>query len=44
MQLQNKINKNIEDNQIKLIKVTESQNEYLKKKDKKLKNLLKVKI
>ena len=32
MQLQNKINKNIEDNQIKLI---ESQNEYLKKKDKK---------
>ncbi len=35
MQLQNKINKNIEDNQIKLIKVIESQNEYLKKKDKK---------
>lgn len=35
MQLQNKINKNIEDNQIKLIKVIEIQNEYLKKKDKK---------
>lgn len=35
IQLQNKINKNIEDNQIKLIKVIESQNEYLKKKDKK---------
>lgn len=35
MQLQNKINKNIENNQIKLIKVIESQNEYLKKKDKK---------
>lgn len=35
MQLQNKINKNIEYNQIKLIKIIESQNEYLKKKDKK---------
>lgn len=35
MQLQNKINKNIEDNQIKLIKVIESQNDYLKKKEKK---------
>ena len=36
MQLQNKINKDIEDNQIKLImKATEFQNEYFKKKEKK---------
>ena len=35
MQLQNRINKNIEDNQIKLIKVIESQNEYFKNKEKK---------
>ena len=35
MQLQNRINKNIEENQIKLIKVIESQNDYFKNKEKK---------
>lgn len=35
IQLQNKINENLENNQIKLIKVLETQNEYFKNRDKK---------